>query len=147
VGGWAFGAGHGGKVSAFSSTTHWLRWSREPQPISGSGESRNNRRQKNLSKTQIREKIRLQQHLMEDFMENQNNKKHIWEGSVGVCIDQRQNSETGESFFTFEPVRCFKRDGNDNFEYSHSFTEKNAEALGIVLSTALSYIQTQPHGM
>ncbi len=41
----------------------------------------------------------------------------------------------------------FKRDGNDNFEYSHSFTEKNAEALGIVLSTALSYIQTQPHGM
>jgi len=98
--------------------------------------------QKNLSKTQIREKILLQ-HLMEDFMENQNNKKHIWEGSVGVCIDQRQNNETGESFFTFEPVRCFKRDGNDNFEYSHSFTEKNAEALGIVLSKAMSYIQTE----
>ena len=76
-------------------------------------------------------------------MENQNNKKHIWEGSVGVCIDQRQNNETGESFFTFEPVRCFKRDGNDNFEYSHSFTEKNAEALGIVLSKAMSYIQTE----
>lgn len=75
-------------------------------------------------------------------MENQNNKKkHIWEGSVGVCIDERQNIETGQTFFTFEPVRCYKRDGNENFEYSHSFTEKNAEALGVVISKALSYIQ------
>ena len=76
-------------------------------------------------------------------MENQNNNKktHIWEGSVGVRIDERQNSETGQTFFTFEPVRCYKRDGNENFEYSHSFTPKNAEALGVVISKALSYIQ------
>ena len=76
-------------------------------------------------------------------MDNQNNRTHIWEGSVGVRIEQKQNSETGEPFFTFEPVRCYKRDGNENFEYSHSFTEKNAEALGVVISKALSYIQTE----
>jgi hypothetical protein len=81
---------------------------------------------------------------MEEFMDNQNNNRtHIWEGSVGVRIEQKQNSETGEPFFTFEPVRCYKRDGNDNFEYSHSFTEKNAEALGVVISKALSYIQQE----
>ena len=75
-------------------------------------------------------------------MDNQNNKRtHIWDGAVGVRIDERQNRETGESFFTFEPVRCFKRVGNENFEYSHSFTEKNAEALGVVISEALSFIQ------
>lgn len=35
-------------------------------------------------------------------MENQNNKKtHIKEGSVGVRIDERQNSETGQTFYTF----------------------------------------------
>jgi hypothetical protein len=51
--------------------------------------------------------------------------------------------DSGESFFTFEPVRCYKRDGNEEFEYSHSFTEKNAEALGTVISKALSYIQQQ----
>lgn len=71
----------------------------------------------------------------------ENNRKHIWEGTVGVCIEQKQNRETGEPFFTFEPVRCFKRDGNEDFEYSHSFTAKNAEALGIVISKALREIQ------
>jgi hypothetical protein len=69
------------------------------------------------------------------------NKKHIWEGSVGVRIDKRQSKETGKAFFTFEPVRCYKRDGQDNFEYSHSFTERNAEALGTVISKALSHIR------
>jgi len=68
-------------------------------------------------------------------------KTHIWEGSVGVRIEQKTNRETGEPFFTFEPVRCFKRNGNEQFEYSHSFTEKNAEALGTVISKALNYIQ------
>ena len=76
-------------------------------------------------------------------MENQNNKKKdIREGSVGVCIDERQNRETGQTFFTFEPVRCYRRDGNENFEYCHSFTEKNDEALGVVISKALSYGDT-----
>lgn len=76
-------------------------------------------------------------------MESESKKTHIWEGSVGVRIDRRQNSETGEAFYTFEPVRCFKRDGKDDFEYSHTFTEKNAEALNTVISKAVSFIQQQ----
>lgn len=71
-------------------------------------------------------------------------RKHLWEGSVGVRIEQKQNRQTGESFFTFDPVRCFKREGREEFEYCHSFTEQNAEALGNVISRALSLIRTEP---
>ncbi|HBE67540.1 MAG TPA: hypothetical protein DDW52_05255 [Planctomycetaceae bacterium] len=70
------------------------------------------------------------------------NKEHIWEGSVGVCIEQRENRKTGKPFYTFELTRCFRREGNDKFEYSHSFTERNAEALRKVIDKAVARISS-----
>ena len=48
--------------------------------------------------------------------------------------------KTGETFFTFEPVRCFRREGSDKFEYSHSFTDRNVEALRTVIDKAVARI-------
>ena len=67
-------------------------------------------------------------------------KEHIWEGAVGVTIELRENSKTGETFFTFEPKRCYRREGSDKFEYSHTFTERNVEALRKVIDKAVARI-------
>lgn len=75
-----------------------------------------------------------------DTTQSESLKEHIWEGSVGVCIELRENRKTGDTFFTFEPVRCFRREGSDQFEYSHTFTDRNVDALRTVIDKAVARI-------
>lgn len=66
-------------------------------------------------------------------------KKHIWEGAVGISLEPKQ-SRTGDYFWTFELVRCFKQDGSDEMRYASHFTERNAEAMGRALSRAFQFM-------
>ena len=70
---------------------------------------------------------------------NDNLKKYIWEGAVGVSIQERTNKQTGETFHSFEFVRCYKTPDSDEMKYSTTFTERNAEALGRVIQKTLRY--------
>jgi len=65
----------------------------------------------------------------------------IWDKSVGVRIRKQTNNTSGDDFCTFELVRCYKPEGADEFRYATTFTERNAEALGNVISKALSFIR------
>ncbi len=68
-----------------------------------------------------------------------NLKKYIWEGAVGVSIQERTNKQTGETFLSFEFVRCYKTPDSDEMKYSSTFTERNAEALGRIIQKTLRY--------
>lgn len=70
--------------------------------------------------------------------ENQNT--YIWNGAVGVKIKERTNGTTGETFHSFEFVRCYKTADSDEMKYSSTFTERNAEALGRVIKQTLQFI-------
>ena len=72
------------------------------------------------------------------------NNKHIWEGGVGIKISIRENGTTGEPFYTFELVRCFKREGSSRMEYTQSFSAHHAEAIGKVIQKALVYMHENP---
>jgi hypothetical protein len=63
--------------------------------------------------------------------------KYIWDGSVGACVREKTESENRQTFYTFEFTRCFTRGGSSEFEYSHSFTARNADQLRNVLDQAL----------
>jgi len=65
---------------------------------------------------------------------------YIWDGSVGVCVRERSESKSRLSFFTFEFTRCFTRGGSSEFEYSNSFSARNADQLRNVLDQALATI-------
>ncbi len=65
---------------------------------------------------------------------------YIWDGSVGACVRERSEGQARRSFYTFEFTRCFKRDGSDEFEYSSSFTARNAEQIRNVLEQALATV-------
>ncbi len=65
---------------------------------------------------------------------------YIWDGSVGACVRERSESQTRQSFYTFEFTRCFTRGGSSEFEYSNSFTARNAGQLRNVLEQALATI-------
>jgi hypothetical protein len=65
---------------------------------------------------------------------------YIWDGSVGACVRERGDAKNRQTFYTFEFTRCFKRDGSDEFEYSNSFTARNADQLRNVLEQALATI-------
>lgn len=56
--------------------------------------------------------------------------KFIWEGAVGAKIRERKNNSTGETFCSFEFVRCYKTPESDEMKYSSTFTDRNFEALG-----------------
>jgi len=71
--------------------------------------------------------------------DNQN--KYIWEGAVGVRIRERLNRQTGETFHSFEFVRCYKTPDSDEMKYSSTFTERNAEALGRVIQKTLRFCE------
>jgi hypothetical protein len=74
-------------------------------------------------------------------MQDNNDSHYIWDKSVGVRIRRQSNNATAADFLTFELVRCYKPEGSDEFKYASTFTERNAEALGIVISKALNYIR------
>ena len=65
---------------------------------------------------------------------------YIWDGSVGTCVRERSESENRQTFYTFEFTRCFTRGGSSEFEYSNSFTARNADQLRNVLEQTLATI-------
>lgn len=75
-------------------------------------------------------------------------KVYYWDETqtnIGVCLTQR-SGKRGD-FFTFEPLRSYRRrrDGQLKMCYTHSFTEEQAEAFGNVIVWALAYIrENQP---
>ena len=66
--------------------------------------------------------------------------KYIWDGSVGACVRQKTEDKNGQTFYTFEFTRCFTRGGSSEFEYSNSFTARNADQLRNVLDQVLATI-------
>jgi hypothetical protein len=72
------------------------------------------------------------------------NTKYLWEGAVGIKISTRLNGVSKKPFYTFELVRCFKREGSDEMEYTRSFSPKNADAIGRVIQRALEYMHENP---
>ncbi len=66
--------------------------------------------------------------------------KYIWDGSVGACVREKTEGKNRQTFYTFEFTRCFTRDGSSEFEYSNSFTARNADQLRNVLDQALATI-------
>ena len=65
---------------------------------------------------------------------------YIWDGSVGACVREKTESKNRQTFYTFEFMRCFTRGGSSEFEYSNSFTVRNADQLRNVLDQALATI-------
>ena len=65
---------------------------------------------------------------------------YIWDGSVGACVRERSESKNRQTFYTFEFTRCFTRGGSSEFEYSNSFTARNADQLRNVLDQVLATI-------
>jgi hypothetical protein len=65
-------------------------------------------------------------------------KKRIWEGSVGIAIEPRQNNTTGDYFWSYTFTRAYKV--GDEFRYADSFTENNTEALGVVMSKGIHFM-------
>ncbi len=65
---------------------------------------------------------------------------YLWDGSVGACVRQKIERKNQQSFLTFEFTRCFTRGGSSEFEYSNSFTARNADQLRNVLDQALATI-------
>ncbi len=65
---------------------------------------------------------------------------YIWDGSVGACVRERSEGKTRQTFYTFEFTRCFTRGGSREFEYSNSFTARNADQLRSVLEQALATV-------
>ncbi len=65
---------------------------------------------------------------------------YIWDGSVGACVRERSEGKTRQAFYTFEFTRCFTRGGSSEFEYSNSFTARNADQLRSVLEQALATV-------
>lgn len=66
--------------------------------------------------------------------------KYIWDGSVGACIQERADKKNHSTFYTFEIKRAFKREGSEEFEYSNSFTARNADQIRNVLEQVLAII-------
>ena len=73
-------------------------------------------------------------------------KKRIWEGACGITIQPRQIKSSGDYFWSFEFTRCYKTESSDDMKYSSSFTQNNVEALGKVISKAISFMEeTDPN--
>ncbi len=69
----------------------------------------------------------------------------IWEGPVGVAFHVRRDGRTGDHYLTFEPVRRARNDANGVWSYPHDFSERHAQALGVVIGKALRLIsETDP---
>ena len=68
------------------------------------------------------------------------NRKHFWQGNVGVAVTMKTNSKTGEEFPVFEPVRCYKVEDDDNMRYSHSFSRDEMTRLAGVVNEAIAYV-------
>jgi hypothetical protein len=68
-----------------------------------------------------------------------NTTKRFWQGSCGIVLEPEKNNASGEYFWTYRFTRAFKRPGSDDFEYSERFTERNDEALGVLMGKAISF--------
>lgn len=68
-------------------------------------------------------------------------KKYIWEGPVGVSLEPKQAS-SGDYFWTFQFHRCFRKREDDDMHYASSFTQRNSQALGTVMSKAFQFMGT-----
>jgi hypothetical protein len=66
-------------------------------------------------------------------------KRYYWEGNVGIKVEMKTNSKTGEQFPTFEPVRCYKVDGDDEWRYAHNFSRDEMERLAPLVNQAIAY--------
>ena len=59
--------------------------------------------------------------------------------NIGVCVELKEGPKG--PFFTFQPLRSYRRPGDEKSRYAHSFTEDQAEAFGMVVAWALNYIR------
>ena len=62
---------------------------------------------------------------------------------VRPAADPRTHEAKTSAGIPYAEIRshCFKRGGNEDLEFDHSFTEMNAETLGIVIQKTLSCIR------
>jgi hypothetical protein len=70
--------------------------------------------------------------------------QHFWEGAVGISISTRINQATNDPFYTFELVRCFKRDGSGEVEYTHSFSREQIPVIQGLVERAERYMDRNP---
>ena len=65
--------------------------------------------------------------------------KRFWEGACGIVLEPEKNKTTGDYFWTYRFTRAFKRDEDSAFEYSERFTDRNDEAIGVLMSLAITF--------
>ena len=63
----------------------------------------------------------------------------IWEGSVGICIQPQQKNEGGY-FWKYTLTRCYKTQQTDEWRYDQFFSRNNDEALAVVLSKGMQFM-------
>lgn len=66
--------------------------------------------------------------------------KYIWEGCVGISIQPKQNTKTGEEFFSYRFHRFGGEDINGQRKYYDSFSPRDNENLGKALSRAMHFM-------
>ena len=67
--------------------------------------------------------------------------KYIWEGCIGISIQPRHNSKTGEKFFSYRFHRFGGEDINGQRKYYDSFSPRDNENLGKALSRAMQFME------
>lgn len=65
---------------------------------------------------------------------------YIWEGAVGVALKPRQNSRTGEHFWSYRLTRFAGEDPDGEKRYYDTFSSRDNENVGKALSRAMSYM-------
>ena len=67
-------------------------------------------------------------------------KKYIWEGSVGVILQGKQNRQTREWFWTYRLTRFAGEAESGEKRYSDTFSSRDNANLGQALSKAMSFM-------
>lgn len=65
---------------------------------------------------------------------------HIWEGPVGISLRPKRNSITGEYFWVYRLTRFAGEDNDGQKRYFNTFSNRDNESVGKVLSRAMSYM-------
>ena len=63
----------------------------------------------------------------------------IWEGCVGIYLHPQRKSD-GNYFWKYTLVRGYKQMGCDEWNYSYSFSQKNNQAIAVVLSKGMRFM-------